>query len=61
MAINITLRDAMVTALSTAGSDSEAQAVIDYLESLRDKNQHNAEVIAELQYAISNITPTAGA
>lgn len=58
MAIDITLRNAMVTALSAAGSDSEAEAVIAYFESLRDKNQHNSEVLAELAYVIREITPT---
>jgi hypothetical protein len=58
MAIDITARDAMVDALSFAGLDSEAEAVIAYLESLRDKNQHNSEVIYELEFVIAHITPT---
>jgi hypothetical protein len=58
MAINVTARDAMIAALSAAGLDAEADAVIAYLESLRDKNQHNSEVLAELSFVIDNIDPT---
>lgn len=58
MAIDRRLRDAVADALSAPGRYAEAMLVVAYMERFRDLNQHNGEVLAEIEHLIDAIHPT---